>query len=243
VSRWHVVHECGTCIYGSSNMTFEQINNEGKVLYLHHDQQGSTRIRNIGATMTYDAYGKNIENKTAVSPLTYDAQYGQYTYYDGGLIYMRARTYDPATGQFLSRDPMEPLTREPYSYANDNPLNYGDPTGLFPWEAVAEGLGVGAACLFGGPAVCVTAGLIAVDYHVVKADFHSAETGCGPWSEITPALVAAGVSTLPFGGGLVAKDVWETSRAAFRIGAAGGIVSGGLTGTAVASNNNVSCGC
>jgi hypothetical protein len=39
------------------------------------------------------------------------------------LIYLRARTYDPATAQFLSVDPFESITGEPYSYVGDNPLN------------------------------------------------------------------------------------------------------------------------
>ena len=30
---------------------------------------------------------------------------------------MRARSYDPATGQFLSVDPLEAITGERYSYA------------------------------------------------------------------------------------------------------------------------------
>jgi hypothetical protein len=46
------------------------------------------------------------------------------------LIYLRARTYDPATAQFLTVDPINPLTRAPYNYANDNPVNYMDRTGL-----------------------------------------------------------------------------------------------------------------
>lgn len=40
------------------------------------------------------------------------------------------RYYDPATGQFLSVDPMVALTQAPYSYAGDNPVNNGDPMGL-----------------------------------------------------------------------------------------------------------------
>ena len=87
----------------------EQINNStGTVLYLHHDQQGSTRLLTgstgkTEATFTYDAYG-NLTGKTgtATSPLGYDSQY---TNSDTGLIYLRAREYDPATGQFLSVDP------------------------------------------------------------------------------------------------------------------------------------------
>ena len=65
---------------------------------------------------------------TATTPLGYDAQY---TSTDTGLIYMRARVYDPATAQFLTQDPLEAITGEPYSYVADNPLNHRDPTGLF----------------------------------------------------------------------------------------------------------------
>jgi RHS repeat-associated protein len=80
------------------------------------------------ATFTYDPYGNQTGHTgTAATPLGYDAQY---TSLDTGLIYMRARTYDPATAQFLTADPIEPLTRAPYSYAHDNPLNESDPAGL-----------------------------------------------------------------------------------------------------------------
>ena len=44
--------------------------------------------------------------------------------------YLRARYYDPSTGQFISRDPAVAMTREPYAYVNDNPLNATDPSGL-----------------------------------------------------------------------------------------------------------------
>lgn len=43
---------------------------------------------------------------------------------------LRARTYDPATAQFLSVDPAGPITRAPYTYAGDNPLNGRDNRGL-----------------------------------------------------------------------------------------------------------------
>ena len=71
-----------------------------------------------------------------------------------GLYYLRARYYDPATGQFISRDPMVSTTREPYAYVGDNPLNATDPTGLLSWDdvkhvggSIAGGIatGVGAA--------------------------------------------------------------------------------------------------
>jgi RHS repeat-associated protein len=104
------------------------------VTYLHHDQQGSTRLltdekgETVGS-YTYGAYGETTGHTgTATTQLGYD---GQYTSSDTGLIYLRAREYDPATAQFMTVDPLETITREPYSYAADNPPSYYDPSGLF----------------------------------------------------------------------------------------------------------------
>jgi uncharacterized protein RhaS with RHS repeats len=49
-------------------------------------------------------------------------------------VYMRARYYDPATQQFLSRDPLEGASGQPYAYAWGNPVNYTDPAGLLAGE-------------------------------------------------------------------------------------------------------------
>ena len=40
------------------------------------------------------------------------------------------RYYDPATGQFLSVDPLGGLTGQPYAFTGDDPLNKTDPKGL-----------------------------------------------------------------------------------------------------------------
>jgi len=74
------------------------------------------------------------------NPLGYD---GEYTSQDTGLIYLRARVYDPATGQFMSVDRAGAITRVPYNYTNDNPLNFGYPTGLSVIGAL-EGVAKGA---------------------------------------------------------------------------------------------------
>jgi RHS repeat-associated protein len=233
-------------IYGPKGLPIEQINNEGKVLYLHHDEQGSTRMLTGGtgtkeATFTYDAYGNTTGTTgTATAALGYN---GQIASSDSGVIYLRARTYDPKTAQFLSVDPIAEQTREPYTYAGDNPLTFGDRAGLFPWEAIAEGLGVGAVCLLGGPEACAAAGLAVVDAHVATADIHSLKTGCSPWPGIVPAVVGGAVASLPLGGGLVAKEVWEASRTGFRVGTGVGIGAGGLTGAAAAAKMPSRCGC
>jgi hypothetical protein len=51
-----------------------------------------------------------------------------------GLIYLRARYYDPATAQFLSRDPAVALTQSAYGYVDGNPLNSTDPTGMWNYN-------------------------------------------------------------------------------------------------------------
>ncbi|HWY89932.1 MAG TPA: RHS repeat-associated core domain-containing protein [Solirubrobacteraceae bacterium] len=48
---------------------------------------------------------------------------------DTGLIYLRARYYDPATAQFLTVDPALSTTHEPYVYVGDKPLATIDPSG------------------------------------------------------------------------------------------------------------------
>jgi len=55
------------------------------------------------------------------------------------------RYYDPATGQFLSVDPMVDETGQPYAYAGDDPVNASDPSGLATcagWLGWVPGCGV-----------------------------------------------------------------------------------------------------
>jgi RHS repeat-associated protein len=138
----------GSYLYGPDNIPIEEIQSKGVILYLHHDQQDSTRMitsstGTIEATTTYDAYGNAAGSTgTATTPLGYD---GQYTNADTGLIYLRARSYDSATAQSLTVDPAGPITRSPYFYTNDNPLNFEDPSGLWSpigaLEEAANGVG------------------------------------------------------------------------------------------------------
>ena len=53
----------------------------------------------------------------------------------------RARCYDPVTGQFLTRDPLEAITRSAYGYAGNNPINMVDPTGLIGFPIRLPSLG------------------------------------------------------------------------------------------------------
>ncbi|WP_266510094.1 polymorphic toxin-type HINT domain-containing protein [Streptomyces uncialis] len=53
---------------------------------------------------------------------------------DTGLTHLGAREYDPAVGRFISVDPIMDLADSQqihgYTYANNNPVTYSDPTGL-----------------------------------------------------------------------------------------------------------------
>jgi RHS repeat-associated protein len=116
--------------YAADGLPVEQVNGDGTVVFLHHDQQGSTRMLthtagNVVATFSWDPYGRPAG--TADTRLGYA---GQYADRETGSQYLRARHYDPTTSQFLTRDPIVPLTRQAHSYALNSPLNFGDPTGL-----------------------------------------------------------------------------------------------------------------
>jgi RHS repeat-associated protein len=108
----------------------------GATSHYHHDQLGSVRaITNstgsVVATYTYDPYGR-LTGSTGIhtNPFRWA---GEYTDTETGLVYLRARYYDPTTAQFLTRDPLESSTREPYAYVAGNPLNGVDPLGLCGW--------------------------------------------------------------------------------------------------------------
>lgn len=62
-----------------------------------------------------------------------------------GLMYYRARYYDPAIGRFLQRDPLGMATGyNDYAYAADDPANRVDPRGLTsrinlcPWDKACQ---------------------------------------------------------------------------------------------------------
>ena len=50
---------------------------------------------------TYDAFGNEENQSTDTNPFRYC---GEYTDQESGLVYLRARYYDPQTGRFVSED-------------------------------------------------------------------------------------------------------------------------------------------
>ncbi len=127
--------------------------------YLHPtDEHGnvsaiSDTSRNVVADYDFDAFGnETVSTDTYYNPMRYCGEY-----YDAetGLIYLRARYYDPSIGRFISEDPHwnlgnmiygdraheEDAIKQPdiqaisqannlYVYCLNNPILLVDPTGL-----------------------------------------------------------------------------------------------------------------
>ena len=88
---------------------------------------------------TYDVYGKKASSTgSQANEFDFAGQQTDAT----GLQYLRARYYDPATGAFLSRDPMAASPGwggNSYAYASGNPVNASDPSGLAPfWNEATQ---------------------------------------------------------------------------------------------------------
>ena len=80
----------------------------------------------------YDAWGNGIEGSgTDANPYRYA---GERFDVDTGLIYLRARWYDPSVGRFVSSDTLEaglahPREANRYVYAESDPVDGRDPSG------------------------------------------------------------------------------------------------------------------
>ncbi|KAA0547399.1 RHS repeat protein [Bacillus sp. BGMRC 2118] len=109
-------------------MYFYHINSHGDVIALS-DQSG-----NIVATYQYDAWG-NILSQTGVLASVNPYRFASYRYdEDINLYYLLARYYDSEDGIFTSQDNHfgeldRPLSQNGYSYAENNPVAYVDPSG------------------------------------------------------------------------------------------------------------------
>lgn len=127
----------------------------GSPFYYHYDGLGSV-VNLTGSTgvtqWTYDylPYGgvqtetKN-KNQAPDNVLRFTGQVLDPT----GLYQLRARTYDPGTGRFVSTDPAAAGPADPYVsayvYGNANPIRYSDPSGrcIGPLVIVCIGVAVG----------------------------------------------------------------------------------------------------
>ncbi len=128
-------------------------------LYYVHDGLGSARqlldtTGDIETNYAYDPFGVPVVGGDVSNPYRFT---GEAWDAEVGLLYLRARYYQPEVGRFISKDPWpgdpsRPGTLNGYPYVLNSPVNYSDPTGL-------DFTGPGPACPACGQYPIVAAGL------------------------------------------------------------------------------------
>jgi len=103
---------------------------------LHADALGSTRAlsdssQTVTDTYVYDAWGNLVASSgSTVNPYRWVGRIGYYTDSSTGLVYVRARMYQPTVAGWLSRDPYtlaDGINDFVYSY--NCAVSYVDPSG------------------------------------------------------------------------------------------------------------------
>ena len=212
-------------LYGPGGIPYAQITTAGVVTYLHADQLGSIRMltdstgKSVG-TATYTAYG----TRTTTGTTSAFGYAGQYTDTETGLQWLRARYYDPTTGQFLTVDPLTAATGARYSYATGNPITGADPSGLFDWGTFSAGVvntvwgtvkvAQGAAIVLLGATATVTGigtlpGVLADAYGVYQIGSGFAKVAKGARQVSTSLESDDSLKTCDVAGNLV-RFVWGT---------------------------------
>jgi len=108
-----------------------------------YDPFGNPRV---GPTLAaQELPGQGLEN-----PMQYTGAYQDSTS-GSGNYHLRARNYDPGTGRFATRDPMPTGqgATSAYTYADNNPLAYSDPTGMVPDAGPTTGAATDPAAVQG----------------------------------------------------------------------------------------------
>jgi RHS repeat-associated protein len=121
--------------------------------FYHFDGLGSTiAITDASGAIvnkySYDEFGKVLNQEEAIpNPFKYVGQFGVMDE-GNGLLYMRARFYDPEVGRFISKDPIGFAGGlNLYAHVQNNPVNWVDPSGLW---TLSVGTTLNAAIGLGG---------------------------------------------------------------------------------------------
>ena len=99
-----------------------------------------TGLTKDGKAVASTNYNLSGARKTSTDPTAQPFAYNGEDCGDTGLDYLRARYYDSQGGTFLTEDSYsgearDPLSKNRYSYVQNNPVNYTDPSGYF-WNSI-----------------------------------------------------------------------------------------------------------
>ncbi|MDR2260520.1 MAG: RHS repeat-associated core domain-containing protein [Azoarcus sp.] len=110
---------------------------QGEREYYARDHPGSVRDvldqqGNVTASFDYDPYGKLINSPATLPEFGYA---GMQFHAPSGLYLTKYRAYEPQTGRWLSRDPIEEMGGgNLYAYVEGNPVSWDDPLGLSKFD-------------------------------------------------------------------------------------------------------------
>ena len=128
-----------TYLYGVERIAQESTNG---VQYFLTDALGSVRQMvdlsgEVLLARSYEPYGEVLASAgEGESSYGFTGEMQDST----GLVYLRARYYDPVIGRFFQKDPSK-AEKNLYLYAQGNPILNTDPSGLFSPEEIARSFG------------------------------------------------------------------------------------------------------
>ena len=136
-------HDCVKLIYNGDTLIATDGKRPGSSLWLHTDPLGSMQVAtnkagSATALAQYSFYGSDRGAEGEENQVSLARRFiGQVLDSGTGLYYLNSRYYDPALGRFLTADGvtlnfLEPQTLNRYSYAQNDPVNFRDPSGYSP---------------------------------------------------------------------------------------------------------------
>ena len=122
-------------VYGTSPFSPDYMVKDGTTYRLIRDFAGSIRLvvnadtGDIAQRLDYDSFG-NVSQDTNPGFQPFGFKSGLYDS-DTGLVHFGARWYDPATGRWISKDPILLAGGlNLYAFCGNDPVNGSDPSGL-----------------------------------------------------------------------------------------------------------------
>ncbi len=145
-------------------------------------------------------------------------------------MHLRAREYDPATGTLLSPDLLDgvdgtPVVANPYHYADNDPINKTDPTGLRPGESDCAAALVRVICEHQQQIIDVTisfaAGTVCGIAAAPAGPFAAGAAGAACGGAVHRALTAHHQGDNPWAAALNPQDIARDAVIGGTIGAVG----------------------